>query len=118
MAETKTDPLQLARDEYRKLLTRTRKAEEEAICLRLVIDSVACIVNGDGSPEKLSDHPLVKLVEDQRRQPTEFMSEIMRLRNLLAEVILLGRSLATPKTEVWLRLLDQIRSELSINKVV
>lgn len=93
-------------------------AESDQAFLRHVIESAMCVANGDGLPEKLSDHPLVKLVEDQRRQPTEFKAEIMRLRNLLAECLLAIQTHPSLKTEVWLRLLSEIRNELSPKKVV
>lgn len=116
MADEKTDPLELAREEYRKLLKRTRQAESDQAFLRHVIESAMCVVNGDGLPETLSDHPLVGLVLDQRRQPTEFKSEIMRLRNLLSEVLMMGTTSGFPKDQGWLRLLSEIRNELSHKK--
>lgn len=118
MSEPKIDPMELARTEYRKLLTRVRAAESDSAFLRHVIESAMCVVNGDGFPEKLADHPLVKLVEDQRRQPTEFKAEIMRLRNLLAEITILGKNAFDSKSEVWLLLLSEIRSELAPKKAV
>lgn len=116
MSSNNSDPLEVARAEYRKLLKRTREAESDQAFLRHVIESAMCVVNGDGLPEKLSDHPLVGLVLDQRRQPTELKSEIMRLRNLLSEVLLLGTAGGVASDRVWSRLLSEIRDELAHKK--
>ncbi len=109
-----TDPLQLARDEYRKLLTRVKASEEECRTLRHVVASALCVANGDGCPEVLADHPLVEWVTSLVGPANEMATENGRLRGVLYTLLRRfeeGPALL-PGDEGWLRLQHEIRSVL------
>lgn len=111
MSDEKTDPLQLARDEYRKLLHKYKAADAERVRLQWVIDSATCILNGDGVPEVLSDHPLVALAGENIGPAAAIVNENMRMRDAIREVARWLEAAPNP-IEERLRLLQLLRSNL------
>lgn len=106
-----TDPLELARVEYRNLLKRFRVAESERIRLNSVVESALCVLKGDGFPEVLADHELVALAKENLGPAAQIVNENMRLRDALQVAIRWIEVAHAPPDERW-RLVQQLRRSL------
>lgn len=107
-----TDPLELARVEYRKLLGKLKEADGERMRLRWVIDSAVCVLNGDAFPEVLADHRLVALAKEAFGPASDLANENTRLRGAVRAALAWVESAAVPMSEERLRLLEELRSNL------
>jgi hypothetical protein len=87
MSSADSDPLAKAREEYRKLLNRFKAADADRIRLQWAVDSATCVLNGDGVPEVLSDHPLVALASENLGPAAAIVCENMRMRDAIREAV-------------------------------
>jgi hypothetical protein len=115
MSSSNSDPLEKARDEYRKLLKKWREAESERVFLKWVVESAACVLDAAECPEALADHPLVRLASESLLRDVEFLGTFNRMLALLRRAVRMADQPALSGTlsDEWLRLVSSIRSELS-----